>query len=204
MKTLTKKQKLVLDYIRSFVEKHGHAPSYEEIAQGVGLSSPSTIHSHVGKLEQKGYITKKWNANRSIDISRPISESKSAVELPLAGRIAAGKPLEAIEDQETISIPSDMLGRHDTYVLMVKGDSMEGDHVLDGDYIIVEKRPTARNGDMVVALIRNSEATLKRFRRERGKISLEPANPIYPVMTYNEEEVSIQGIVVGILRKYGR
>jgi repressor LexA len=204
MQTLTKKQKLVLDYIRNFVEERGHAPSYWEIAQGVGLSSPSTIHSHVGKLEQKGYLTKKWNANRSIDISSPNFGPKSAVELPLAGRIAAGLPLEAIQDQETISIPSDMLGKHDTYVLMVKGDSMEGDHVLDGDYIIVEKRPSARNGDMVVALVRNSEATLKRLRRERGKILLEPANPLYPVMTYNEEDVSIQGIVVGILRKYGK
>ncbi len=204
MQTLTKKQKLVLDYIRSFVEEHGHAPSYEEIAHGVGLSSPSTIHSHVKKLEQKGYIRKKWNANRSIDLSEPARELKSAIEVPLAGRIAAGLPLEAIQDQETIAIPSDMLGKYDTYVLMVKGDSMQGDHVLDGDYVIVERRPSARNGDMVVALVRNSEATLKRYRRDRGKILLEPANPAYPVMVYDEEDVVVQGVVVGILRKYGK
>ncbi len=204
MQTLTKKQKLVLDYIRRFVEEHGHAPSYEEVAHGVGLSSPSTIHSHVEKLEQKGYIRKKWNANRSIDLSEPARELKSAVEVPLAGRIAAGLPLEAIQDQETIAIPSDMLGKYDTFVLMVKGDSMQGDHVLDGDYVIVERRPSARDGDMVVALVRNYEATLKRYHRDRGKIHLEPANPAYPVMVYDEEDVVVQGVVVGILRKYGK
>ncbi len=125
------------------------------------------------------------------------------MELPLAGRIAAGLPLEAIQDYETIAIPSDMIGKDVTYVLQVKGDSMEGDHVLDGDYVIVEKRPTAKDGDMVVALVRNTEATLKRYHREPGKIRLEPANPAYPVMVFNEEEVTIQGVVVGILRKYG-
>ncbi|MBI5251213.1 MAG: transcriptional repressor LexA [Desulfomonile tiedjei] len=204
MQTLTKKQKQVLDYIRSFIAENEHAPSYEEIAHGLGLSSPSTIHSHVEKLEQKGYLKKKWNANRSIDLSGPTLEAHSAVELPLAGRIAAGLPLEAIQDYETIAVPSDMIGKHDTYVLMVKGDSMQGDHVLDGDYVIVERRPSARDGDMVVALVRNSEATLKRYRRDRDKIRLEPANPAYPVMVYDEEDVAIQGIVVGILRKYGR
>jgi repressor LexA len=204
MQTLTKKQKLVLDYIRSFIEKHGHAPSYEEIAHGVGLSSPSTIHSHVEKLEHKGYLTKKWNANRSIDLVGHARETHSAIELPLAGRIAAGLPLEAIQDYETIAVPSDMVGKDVTYVLQVKGDSMQGDHVLDGDYVIVEKRPAVRDGDMVVALVRNAEATLKRYHRDRGKIRLEPANPAYPVMVFNEEEVTIQGIVVGILRKYGR
>lgn len=204
MQTLTKKQKLVLDYIRSFIDEQGHSPSYEEIARGLGLSSPSTIHSHVEKLEQKGYLTKKWNANRSIDLSGQVRDSHSPVELPLAGRIAAGLPLEAIQDRETIAVPPDMIGKHDTYVLTVKGDSMEGDHVLDGDYVIVEKRPSVRDGDMVVALINNSEATLKRYRRERGKIRLEPANPAYLVLVYDERDVTIQGVVVGILRKYGR
>ena len=203
MQTLTKKQKLVLDYIRNFVDENGHAPSYEEIAHGVGLSSPSTIHSHVEKLYHKGYLRKKWNANRSIDLSEPKAQPDS-VELPLAGRIAAGLPLEAIQDRETIAIPSDMLGKHDSYVLMVKGDSMQDDHVVDGDYVIIERRPSVRNGDMVVALVNNSEATLKRYRRKGGKIHLEPANPAYPVMVYNETDVSIQGVVVGILRKYGR
>ncbi|AFM26419.1 transcriptional repressor LexA [Desulfomonile tiedjei] len=203
MQTLTKKQKMVLDYIRKFIEEFGHAPSYEEVARGIGRSSPSTIHAHIENLKAKGYLTKKWNANRSIDLT---SEEQVAqvVELPLEGRIAAGIPLEAVRDTETISLPSDMLGRHSAFVLQVKGDSMQDDHVLDGDYVIVEKRPTVRNGDMVVALVRNSEATLKRFRRDGSKIRLEPANPAYPVMIYDEEEISIQGVVVGILRKYAR
>jgi repressor LexA len=204
MQTLTKKQKMVLDYIRKFIEEFGHAPSYEEVAHGIGRSSPSTIHAHIENLKAKGYLTKKWNANRSIDLTSSEEQPAQVVELPLEGRIVAGLPLEAVRNAETISLPSDMLGRHSAFVLQVKGDSMQDDHVLDGDYVIVEKRPTVKNGDMVVALVRNSEATLKRFRRDGPRIRLEPANPAYPVMIYDEQEISIQGVVVGILRKYAR
>lgn len=204
MQTLTKKQKMVLDYIRKFIEEFGHAPSYEEVARGIGRSSASTIHAHIENLKAKGYLTKKWNANRSIDLTLSGEQAAQVVELPLEGRIVAGIPLEAVRYTETISLPSDMLGRHSAFVLQVKGDSMQDDHVLDGDYVIVEKRPNVKNGDMVVALVRNSEATLKRFRRDGPKIRLEPANPAYPVMIYDEQEISIQGVVVGILRKYAR
>jgi repressor LexA len=204
MRTLTKKQKLVLEYIKEFVKEHGHAPSYEEVARGLGLSAPSTIHVHVENLKLKGYLTKKWNANRSIDL--PVSDDShvGAVEVPLAGRIAAGLPIEAVEDRETISIPADLLGRNQTFVLRVSGDSMRDDHVLDGDYVIVDKRDSAIDGDMVVALIRGSEATLKRFYRDRNLIRLEPANPMFPTQTYDEKDVAVQGVVVGILRKYGQ
>jgi len=202
MKSLTKKQRQVLDYISSFMENLGHAPSYEEIAQGLGLSSPSTIHVHVENLRLKGYLTKKWNANRSIDLAETRQEAALSEEVPLAGRIAAGLPIEALQDVETIALPSSMLSRHPTYVLQVKGDSMIGDHVLDGDYVIVEKRQAALDGEMVVAILRGSEATLKRYHRRRNKIHLQPANPAYEPIILDEKDVSIQGVVVGILRKY--
>ena len=204
MKSLTKKQKQVLDYIRTFMENYGHAPSYEEIAQGLGLSSVSTIHVHVENLRIKGCLTKRWNANRSIVLPEPSQSESLVAELPLAGRIAAGKPIEALQESETIAIPTQLLGRDPTYVLQVKGDSMIDDHVLDGDYVIVEKRQTALDGEMVVALMHGNEATLKRFRRKRNKIYLEPANPAYEPLVLDEKDVAIQGVVVGILRKYRR
>jgi repressor LexA len=204
MQSLTKRQRKVLDYIRFFLAEHGHAPSYEEIALGLGLSSPSTIHAHVENLRHKGYLTKRWNANRSIDLPEFLGMHAPTEELPLVGRIAAGLPIEAIEDLGTIAVPAQITGGHGTYVLRVNGDSMSEDHVLDGDYVIVEKRETASDGEMVVALIRNSEATLKRFRREGKLIRLEPANPSYEPMMFDESEVTIQGVVVGLLRKYDR
>ncbi|MEJ2715698.1 MAG: transcriptional repressor LexA [Deltaproteobacteria bacterium] len=204
MRTLTKKQRQVYDFIKRFIEENRYAPSYEEIAQGLGLSSVSTVHVHIENLAQKGYLRKKWNANRSIDIQEGHRPLASPVELPLEGRIAAGEPIEAIEDVETIAVPADLIGRNETYVLQVKGDSMVDDHVLDGDFVIVEKRPVPADGEMVVALIRGGEVTLKRFHRERNKIRLEPANPAYSPMIFDENEVRIQGVVIGILRKYMR
>jgi repressor LexA len=202
--TLTKKQKLVLDYIGAFIQEHGYRPSYEEIAAGLGLSSQSTICVHVENLKNKGYLTKKDNTNRSVDLLRSRTRRRMTEEVPLMGLIAAGLPIEAVQDRETISIPADMLGRTETYVLQVTGDSMTGDHVLDGDYVIVSRQETACDGDMVVALIHNSEATLKRYHRQGAKIRLEPANPAYHSLVYDEADVAVQGVVVGILRKYRR
>jgi repressor LexA len=204
LKSLTKKQKQALDYIRHFIDQHGHAPSYTEVASGLGLSSESTIHVHVTNLVEKGYLTKKWNSNRSIDLSEKAYLGTEAVLVPLAGRIAAGLPIEAVQDQETIAVPPDMIGRNETYVLQVKGDSMIEDHVLDGDHVIVERRSEARDGEMVVALIGGTEATLKRLRRVGDKIRLEPANPVYQAIVLPEHDVKIQGVVIGILRKYKR
>lgn len=200
--TLTRKQKQVLDYIQRFVEDQGYVPSYGEIARGLGLSSQSTICVHVENLQKKGYLTKKWNANRSIDFSRGRTSEHQAEDLPLVGRIAAGLPIEAVQDTESIAVPAELLRGRETYVLQVKGDSMTDAHVLNGDYVIVTRQEWARDGDMVVALIRNSEATLKRFRRRGNKIVLEPANPVHKPQVYDESDVSIQGIVVGLLRKY--
>ncbi len=201
---LTKKQKQVLDYIKKFVQAYDYAPSYEEIARGIGLSSPSTIYVHVVNLIHKGYLTKRWNANRSLELPEDGSLTSAVVEAPVLGYIAAGLPIEAVEFPESIGLPADMIGKNETYVLRVKGDSMIEDHIMDGDYVIAEKRDWADDGEMVVALIRNNEATLKRLRRARGKIILEPSNPGYKSMVFNADEVSIQGVVVGILRKYKR
>lgn len=204
MPTLTKRQKQALDFIRDFVREYGFAPSYEEIGRGLGISSQSTVHEHVENLQKKGYLIKRWNANRSIDLTEATLERSTAMEVPLAGRIAAGKPIEAVTSSDSIAIPPQMLGRQETYVLQVKGDSMVDDHVVDGDYVVVEKRAAAQDGEMVVALIKGEEATLKRFRFARGQVRLEPANPRYEPMIYDPEDVEIQGIVIGILRKYTR
>jgi repressor LexA len=199
---LTKKQKQVLDYIKEFVQEHDYAPSYEEIAQGVGLASPSNIYVHVVNLIVKGYLTKRWNTNRSLELHQGSVSPPAVVEAPVLGYIAAGLPIEAVEFTESIGLPADMIGKNETYILRVKGDSMIEDHVMDGDYLIVEKRDWADDGEMVVALIGKSDATLKRLRHARGKVVLEPSNPRYKSMVFNADEVTVQGVVVGILRKY--
>lgn len=201
---LTRKQRLVLDFITAFIDRHGYYPSYGEIARGMGLAAQSTVCVHVENLRRKGYLFRKWNAKRA---GEPVTERTlpSATEdVPLAGRIAAGLPIEAVPDHQTIGIPSDMLGKNETYVLQVKGDSMIDAHVMDGDYVIVSRQQWAHDGDMVVALVRGSEATLKRFRRKKDKIVLEPANPEHRPQVYDEQDVTVQGVVVGLLRKYAR
>jgi len=205
MTTLTRSERRVLEYIRRHLEEnHYESPSYEEIARGVGLRSASNIQAHIEKLMAKGYLTKRRNSHRSIELTAPTTISPGSEELPLVGRIAAGKPIEAVLDYETISVPSDMIGRNETYVLRVRGDSMIEDHVLDGDYVIIERKNRARDGEMVVALVNKSEATLKRFYRDQNGVRLEPANPAYTPMHYAEEDVTVQGVVIGILRKYGK
>ncbi len=202
--SLTKKQRQVLDYIKAFVHEYDYTPSYEEIARGIGLSSPSTVYVHVVNLIVKGYLKKRWNSNRSLELPEENDLPPAVVEAPVLGYIAAGIPIEAVEFPESLGLPADMIGKNETYVLRVKGDSMIEDHVMDGDYVIVEKRSWAEDGEMVVALIGKNEATLKRLRRSRDKIILEPSNPGYESMVFNADEVSVQGVVVGILRKYKR
>jgi len=204
MRTLTKKQKQVLDFVTGFIDEHGFAPSYEEVASGVGLSSASTVHAHVENLVRKGHLIKKWGANRSIDLPQDHPAVSGSVDLPLVGRVAAGKPIQAIEQADAIAVPLDLVGKGETFVLQVTGDSMIDSHVVDGDYVLVEKTSAPRNGDTVVALVRGGEATLKRYRRVRDKICLEPANPAYEPIVVDEADVIIRGIVVGILRKYRR
>ncbi|HVC00196.1 MAG TPA: transcriptional repressor LexA [Candidatus Dormibacteraeota bacterium] len=206
--TLTKRQKQVLDILVTFLNRQGYSPSYEEIAQSLGLASLATVHKHLSTLERKGFIRRGHNRSRSIEIvhlPRPVREEvigRHVHELPLAGRIAAGKPLEAIEQRESISLGDFVRGRN-TYVLQVKGNSMRDDHILDGDFIVVEQTQVANPGEIVVALVRGEEATLKRFYREGGgRIRLQPANSEMAPILLPAEEVRVQGRVVGVLRKF--
>ena len=206
--TLTKRQKEVLDYLVAFETKHGYAPSFEEIGKGLKLTSLATVHKHVTTLERKGFIRRGYNQSRSIEVMqlpKPVREQviqRQAIELPLAGRIAAGQPLEAVEDRETISL-GDFARGGNSFVLQVKGNSMVEDHILDGDFIVVEQTQVANPGEIVVALVGGGEATLKRFYRESGgKIRLHPANSEMQPIVVPASEVKIQGRVIGVLRKY--
>jgi repressor LexA len=200
---LTKRQTEILDYLEDYLAEHGYAPSYEEIAGHFGFASLATVHEHLQNLQRKGYIRKSHNESRSVELVRA-EPRVAAVELPLLGRVAAGLPIEAIVDRETVSVPEDMLGRGgENYVLRVSGDSMIDEQIRDGDYIIVTSRQTAWNGEMVVALVDDESATVKKFYREAdGRIRLQPANPQMEPLLYSPERVRIQGIVTGVIRRY--
>ncbi len=205
---LTKRQKEVLDFLVHFLNKHGYSPSFEEIARSLKLTSLATVHKHITTLEHKGFIRRGYNQSRSIEVlqlPKPVREQvieRHQVELPLAGRIAAGRPLEAVADHETISL-GDFARGSNVFVLQVKGSSMVEDHILDGDFIVVEPTQVANPGEIVVALVGGEEATLKRFYREPGaKIRLQPANSEMQPIIVPAAEVKIQGRVIGVLRKY--
>ena len=200
---LTKRQKEILDFLEGFVVENGYPPSFEEIARNFGYTSLATVHEHLENLRSKGYIRKSYNASRSIEVV-PGNVQASAVELPLMGNVAAGIPIEAIEDNETVAVPEDMIGRGGRhYVLRVRGDSMIEEQIRDGDYVIVNARNTAENGEMVVALVHGEAATVKKFYRERdGHIRLQPANVTMEPMMFKSHEVIVQGIVVGVIRRY--
>ncbi len=198
---LTKRQRQILDYVDSFIDSYGYSPSFEEIANFFGYSSLATVHEHLSNLEQKGFLRKNYNKSRSLELVR--AEGTLSVELPLLGSVAAGLPIETIEEQESIAVPHDMLRAGSNYVLRVKGSSMVDEQIRDGDYIIVNSRQTAENGEMVVALVGGDSATVKKLFRERdGRIRLQPANPTMQPMYYDENEVQIQGIVIAVIRKY--
>jgi repressor LexA len=206
--TLTKRQKEVLDFLVTFLNKHGYSPSFEEIARSMKLTSLATVHKHITTLERKGFVRRGYNQSRSIEVTqlpKPVREQvldRHTVEMPLMGRIAAGRPLEAVEEHETLSLGE--FARSDkTFALQVKGSSMIEDHILNGDYVVVEPTQVANPGEIVVALVGNDEATLKRFYREPGgKVRLQPANSEMAPLIVPAAEVKIQGRVVGVLRKY--
>jgi repressor LexA len=205
---LTKRQKEVLDYLVSFETKHGYSPSFEEIGKGMKLTSLATVHKHITTLEKKGFIRRGYNQSRSIEIlqlPKPVKEQvieRKVQELPLLGRIAAGLPLEAVEERETISL-GDFARGGNSFVLQVKGSSMIEDHIMDGDFVVCEQTQVANAGDIVVALVRGEEATLKRFYREgSGKVRLQPANSEMGPIIESAGDVRIQGRVIGVLRKY--
>jgi repressor LexA len=210
---LTRRQKQVYDFLAHFVEEHGYSPSFEEIGDGLGLSSLATVHKHVSNLEQKGLLKRDYNRSRSIDLLKPRGRMKrslagaaaaiaaNGLTLPLMGRIAAGRPLEAMENPETISL-ADFTRSKDVYVLQVTGESMQDEHIVNGDYVLVEKTNTARDGEIVVALVNGSDATLKRMFREGDKIRLQPSNAAMAPIVVPAATVQIQGRVIGVLRKY--
>ncbi|HEX4825732.1 MAG TPA: transcriptional repressor LexA [Candidatus Polarisedimenticolaceae bacterium] len=198
---LTRRQREVLDVIQGFIDTNGYSPSLEEIGGTLGLSSVATVHKHVTHLVEKGLVRRVWNQNRSIDLVR--ESSGRAIELPLVGTIAAGLPLEAVPTTETITVPADMVsGRGRTFVLKIQGDSMVGEHIREGDYVIIEERNIAREGETVVALVDGSDATLKRFYREGPMVRLQPSHPTMPPILVTADRVQIQGVVVGLIRKY--
>jgi len=198
---LTKRQKELVDYLDGYIGKHGYAPTLEEIGRHFGLSSLATIHKHLTNLESKGLIRRKWNRSRALEVV-PRHRRAAAVELPLLGRVAAGAPIEALEQPDTIAVPEELVGRGETYVLRVRGNSMVKEGILDGDYVVVESRSQAENGDTVVALVQG-EATVKRFYRERaGIVRLQPANDQMEPIMARAVDVEIRGIVVAVMRKY--
>jgi repressor LexA len=204
---ITRRQRNVYDFISGFVQKNGYSPSFEEIGEGLGLSSLATVHKHISNLEKKGLLTRDYNRSRSIDLVPPKGRLKQAMAvnttmvLPLLGRIAAGHPIEAVQNPETISL-ADFVRSKEVFVLEVRGDSMQDEHILDGDYVLVERSKTAHNGDIVVALVESTDATLKRFYREGDNVRLQPSNMNMKAIIVPAASVEIQGRVIGVLRKY--
>jgi len=200
---LTRKQKDVLDFVTDYINSHGYAPSIEEIRQHFRLGSLATVHKHLKFLERKRAIRRHPHQSRSIELLPTDEFNLSRVaEVPLLGTIAAGQPIEAIEVPETLTIPEEMLGRGNTYVLKVRGDSMIDEQIRDGDFVIIEERAHAEDGETVVALLRGEEATLKKFYRQGSKVRLQPANPSLEPIIVDAQDVLIRGIVIGLLRKY--
>jgi len=200
---LTKRQREILSFLSDYNESNGYAPSFEEIASQFNYNSLATVHEHLSNLERKGYIKRSYNESRAIEIL-PSEIYQRAVELPLLGTVAAGAPIEAISAGETMAVPDGFLrksGSH--YVLRVRGESMIEEQIRDGDFVVINDRQAADNGEMVIAMLEGGGATVKRYFRERdGRIRLQPANETMSPMFVHEEDVRIQGIVVGVLRRY--
>jgi len=191
--TLTKRQKEVLDFLVHFHNKHGYSPSFEEIARSLKLTSLATVHKHITTLERKGYVRRGYNQSRSIEVTQlpkqvreQVQERNSRIELPMMGRIAAGRPLEAVQDNETLSL-GEFAHSDKTFVLQVRGSSMIDDHILNGDYVVIEPTQVANPGY---------------YREPGGKIRLQPANSEMMPIILAANDVKIQGRVVGVLRKY--
>ena len=207
---LTKKQKELLEYVNSFINANKMSPSYDEIREAMNLKSKSGIHRIVSALEERGFIRKLANRARAIEvlknpdkINNNITSIDTNIEIPLCGKIAAGTPIEAISNVEKmIKVPKDIIGNSECFALEVSGDSMIEAGILDKDVAIIEKKAFANEGNIVVALIHNEEATLKIFTNNQKNIILKPANENYDIQTYNPNEVKIQGILVGLIRKY--
>jgi repressor LexA len=203
---LTKKQRKTLDFITTFIEQKGYSPSYREIANGLKLNSVATVAQHIDTLVEKGFLEKGNNSARSLI---PVEEVEASINepgvgLPILGLIAAGSPIETISGhKETLEVPAFMVGTKNSYVLQVRGQSMIEDGIHDGDYVVVQEKQVPSNGDTVVALINDGEATLKKYYKEKGHIRLQPANSsMEPIIVKPGTPIKIQGVLIGLIRKY--
>ena len=199
---LTRQQQRIMNFIGEFLEMEGYAPTLDEIRAHLGLSAVSTVHEHVERLIDKGYLSRGWNQSRSLVVSSEARGKSRSARIPLLGRVAAGTPIEAVSDPETIPVPESMLGRKETFALDVSGDSMVDEGILDGDTLIVEKAETADNGTLVIALIKGRDAVVKRFFKRGRRVELVSANESRPPLVLDGRAVRVQGIVVGLLRRY--
>ncbi len=200
MATLTKRQKQLVDYLEHYIEEHGYAPTLSEVGQYFGLASLATVHKHLKNLEGKGFIHRTHNHSRALQITG--KGGTGAREIALLGQVAAGLPIEAIEGSDTITVPEEFVRRDSTFCLRVKGQSMIDEGIRDGDYIIVESRDEANQGETVVALIGGDATVKKYFRESDGRVRLQPANPTMEPIYVNEGGLQIRGVVVGLMRHY--
>ena len=200
---LTPRQLDVVVAIRNYRHLHGYAPTMQELADQLGTSKV-TIFEHVGALERKRVLRRDKHKARSLEIiaDEKLPDENRSTKLPLLGVIAAGSPIEAVENREEVDLEQMFQSRAGVYVLRVRGESMIEDHLCDGDYVVIERRETARNGEQVVALLDSGEATLKRFYREGNKIRLQPANSAMEPRVVDADRCRIQGVVIGVLRSY--
>jgi repressor LexA len=209
MKYVTERQRDILNFIREFQRERGIAPTHREICDRFGFSSYGTVYKHLSLLEKKGLIRRDWNQKRGVELVESPAEQPAATkaadgavrELPLFGTIAAGRPLEVDVSDEMIAVPEHLTTRGENYVLKVRGDSMIDDGILDGDLVIIARRQEAANGEMVVANV-NGEVTLKRIYREGERVRLQPANSMMAPIYALARDVSVQGIVVGLMRRF--
>lgn len=200
MATLTKRQKEILDFLEECIARDGYAPTLEEIGQRFDLRSMATVHKHLSNLEEKGLIRRKWNHSRAIEVAT--APQAGTTTLRLLGTVAAGRPIEAIEGGDTIDVPPELVGRRETWALRVKGDSMQDEGILDGDIIVVEEKPDARPGELVVATVDN-HATVKRFYREKdGSVRLQPSNASHQPIVVTDGDLQVRGAVIGLIRRY--
>jgi len=201
---LTKRQKEVYDFVSQYIEAHGYAPSYREIATAFKFGSVATVAEHIESLVSKGMLQKGENEARSIQLVPQEAFEAQAISLPIMGLVAAGQPIETLSHHsETLEVPPFMVGRRNSYVLQVKGESMVDEYINDGDYVVVTEKEVPSNGDLVIAMVNNGGATLKRYYKEKGHIRLQPSNAaMEPIIVEAGTPIEIQGIVIGLIRKY--
>ncbi len=202
--SLTRRQAEVLDVIREFIAENRYTPSLEEIAAALNLSSVATVHKHISLLAEKGYLRKNPHTSRSVELVDMVDQAPppGAVVLPYVGVIAAGRPMLVFESEQAMTVPDMFEGYRGTFILRVEGDSMIGAHIDDGDYVIVEQNVSPQNGEITVARLPDGEVTLKRFFDDGEKIRLQPENNRFEPFVLNRGEVEVQGVVIGVLRKY--